>query len=207
MAKVKKMAFGGMGKSLSAGMGQKLASGMALKPSLKPAVIGSADRQKVDTSAPPGAIKPQQLTPSQAKAMEMQRTTSNLSAAPTQSALMGANRPPGTAMSPPVKTGPVAPAGSAEMQNAAMKAYEQQKNMPSTTTAGPQSAQTGGIKLVNNPLESLTRFAAKRGFMKKGGAVKASKMGKAKQAKPSMSSASSRGDGIAQRGKTKGRIV
>jgi hypothetical protein len=43
--------------------------------------------------------------------------------------------------------------------------------------------------------------------MKKGGSVKASKMGAVKQSKPSMGSASKRGDGIAQRGKTKGRIV
>lgn len=42
--------------------------------------------------------------------------------------------------------------------------------------------------------------------MKKGGAVKASKMGAVKQAKPSMGSASKRADGIAQRGKTRGRI-
>jgi hypothetical protein len=44
-------------------------------------------------------------------------------------------------------------------------------------------------------------------MFKKGGAVKASKMGSVKTAKPKMSSASSRGDGIAQRGKTKGRMV
>jgi hypothetical protein len=43
--------------------------------------------------------------------------------------------------------------------------------------------------------------------MKKGGSVKASRMGAVKQSKPSMGSASKRGDGIAQRGKTKGRMV
>lgn len=42
--------------------------------------------------------------------------------------------------------------------------------------------------------------------MKKGG-MASSKMGKVKVGKPSMGSASSRADGIAQRGKTKGRIV
>ena len=44
---------------------------------------------------------------------------------------------------------------------------------------------------------------------KKGGSVKssASKMGKVKTAKPSMGGASKRADGIAMRGKTKGRIV
>jgi len=49
----------------------------------------------------------------------------------------------------------------------------------------------------------------KGGMVKKyaaGGSVKASGMGSVKQAKPSMGSASKRADGIAQRGKTKGRI-
>lgn len=76
----------------------------------------------------------------------------------------------------------------------AFQNFNQQRNMgaPTTTTpTGPQSATTN-------------RMA---GTMKKGGSVKASKMGKVKQAKPSMGSASSRGDGIAQRGKTKGRMV
>jgi hypothetical protein len=44
-------------------------------------------------------------------------------------------------------------------------------------------------------------------IMKRGGAVKASKMGTVKQAKPSMGSASKRADGIAQRGKTRGRVL
>jgi hypothetical protein len=43
--------------------------------------------------------------------------------------------------------------------------------------------------------------------LKKGGTVKASKMGTVKQAKPSMGSASKRADGIAQRGKTRGRVL
>jgi hypothetical protein len=47
------------------------------------------------------------------------------------------------------------------------------------------------------------------GTMKRGGSVKSSapKMGKVKTAKPSMGGASKRADGIAMRGKTKGRIV
>jgi hypothetical protein len=44
-------------------------------------------------------------------------------------------------------------------------------------------------------------------MMKKGGKVGASKMGAVKTAKPSMGSASKRADGIAQRGKTRGRMV
>jgi hypothetical protein len=53
------------------------------------------------------------------------------------------------------------------------------------------------------------RGIKKGGMVKKyaaGGSVKASSMGSVKQSKPSMSSASSRGDGIAMRGKTRGRI-
>lgn len=193
--KVKKMAFGG--------------------PSIfGPKTVAALKSAPASGSFPPKGTtqpgSPPTTTQSNMQQMQQAQKMDQLSGA------MGANRaasgdfsvrPPGTAMSPPVKTGPVAPAGSAGMQNAAMKAYEQYKNMPSTTTAGPQSAQTGGIKLVNSPLASLAGLAAKRGFMKKGGSVKASNMGKVKQAKPSMGSASSRGDGIAQRGKTKGRMV
>jgi hypothetical protein len=42
---------------------------------------------------------------------------------------------------------------------------------------------------------------------KAGGSVKSSKMGSVKTASPKMSSASKRGDGIAQRGKTRGKMV
>ena len=48
--------------------------------------------------------------------------------------------------------------------------------------------------------------AAKVGMFKKGGAVKTAKMGAVKVAKPKAGSASSRGDGIAQRGKTRGSL-
>jgi hypothetical protein len=45
--------------------------------------------------------------------------------------------------------------------------------------------------------------------MKRGGSVKSSapKMGKVKTAKPSMGGASKRADGIAMRGKTRGKMV
>lgn len=43
--------------------------------------------------------------------------------------------------------------------------------------------------------------------MKKGGSVKSSKMGSVKTAKPATSSASRRGDGIATKGKTRGKIL
>ena len=41
---------------------------------------------------------------------------------------------------------------------------------------------------------------------KRGGSIKASKMGSVRTSKPSMSSASSRADGIASRGKTRGKM-
>jgi hypothetical protein len=51
--------------------------------------------------------------------------------------------------------------------------------------------------------------AGRYGTMKRGGVVKSSapKMGKIKTAKPSMGGASKRADGIAMRGKTRGRMV
>jgi hypothetical protein len=50
-------------------------------------------------------------------------------------------------------------------------------------------------------------FSLVPGGMKKGGKVSASKMKPVKTAKPKMSSASKRADGIAQRGKTRGKMV
>jgi hypothetical protein len=63
-----------------------------------------------------------------------------------------------------------------------------------------------GIPKLANKAVQLGTEALKLSRFKHGGSVKASKMGSVKTAKPKMTSASSRGDGIAQRGKTKGRI-
>jgi hypothetical protein len=51
--------------------------------------------------------------------------------------------------------------------------------------------------------------AGRYGTMKRGGVVKSSapKMGKVKTAKPSMGGASKRADGIAKKGKTRGKMV
>jgi hypothetical protein len=57
--------------------------------------------------------------------------------------------------------------------------------------------------------EEMKSRYKKGGAVKKyaaGGSVKASSMGTVKQAKPSMGSASKRADGIAQRGKTRGKV-
>lgn len=51
-----------------------------------------------------------------------------------------------------------------------------------------------------------TNYESEEG-MKRGGKVKASKMGSVRTAKPAMSSASRRADGIATKGKTRGRFV
>jgi hypothetical protein len=64
-----------------------------------------------------------------------------------------------------------------------------------------------GIPKLANKAVQLGTEALKLSRFKHGGSVKASKMGSVKTAKPKMTSASSRGDGIAQRGKTKGRII
>ena len=63
-----------------------------------------------------------------------------------------------------------------------------------------------GIPKLANRAKQLGTEALKLTRFKHGGSVKASKMGSVKTAKPKMTSASSRGDGIAQRCKTKGRI-
>ena len=70
---------------------------------------------------------------------------------------------------------------------------------------GMQGALQEAAAKINAGSPALGKMGG-MGF-KKGGSVKASKMGAVKQSKPSMGSASKRGDGIAQRGKTKGRIV
>ena len=77
---------------------------------------------------------------------------------------------------------------------------------PGTQTGGPapmgmappNAAQVGMFKKGG---------AVKAKAFAKGGAVKTTSMGSVKTTKPKMGSASSRGDGIAQRGKTKGRMV
>ena len=77
----------------------------------------------------------------------------------------------------------------------------------SRSSSGSRSGMGGGGGM--NPID-LERVPGKRPLkMKVGGSVKSSapKMGKVKTAKPSMGGASKRADGIAMRGKTKGRIV
>jgi len=69
----------------------------------------------------------------------------------------------------------------------------------------PMKMAEGGMTMVNKGGKMVPDFAADgKGKMAKGGMAK---MGAVKTAKPSMGSASSRADGIAQKGKTKGKIL
>jgi len=99
-------------------------------------------------------------------------------------AAMGANRSNSATMTP---TGPV---------SGGLSAGPIDKNAP---TGKPFNFGSIGM-----PGPSIAQQVS--GY-KKGGTVKAAKMGAVKVAKPKAGSASSRGDGIAQRGKTKGRMV
>jgi hypothetical protein len=69
----------------------------------------------------------------------------------------------------------------------------------------PMKMAEGGMTMVNKGGKMVPDFAADgKGKMAKGGMAK---MGAVKTAKPSMGSASSRADGIAQKGKTKGKML
>jgi hypothetical protein len=69
----------------------------------------------------------------------------------------------------------------------------------------PMKMAEGGMTMVNKGGKMVPDFAADgKGKMAKGGMAK---MGAVKTAKPSMGSASSRADGIAQQGKTKGKML
>ena len=87
---------------------------------------------------------------------------------------------------------------------------ESRKQRLGTTYAKQYSAYQNAPAGADKEALRKSMEQAKRDYegapLKKGGAVKASKMGAVKQAKPSMGSASKRADGIAQRGKTRGRI-
>lgn len=121
----------------------------------------------------------------------------------------GKNMPPPRtggmiATPPPGMGGGMPPLGMGNLQQAS-KAYfdaNPQRNLGSAPTYSAPPPQVNFTSMVNK-----LPMAAPSAGMKKGGSVKASKMGAVKQSKPSMGSASKRGDGIAQRGKTKGRMV
>ena len=67
------------------------------------------------------------------------------------------------------------------------------------TEREPEALAEPNVRYENTDTSDMT--------YKRGGSVKPSKMGSVRTSKPSMSSASSRADGIASRGKTRGRMV
>jgi len=70
---------------------------------------------------------------------------------------------------------------------------------------GMKKMASGGMPMVMKDGQKVPAFAADgKGKMARGGMTK---MGAVKTAKPSMGSASSRADGIAQQGKTKGKML
>ena len=73
-------------------------------------------------------------------------------------------------------------------------------NLPRT----PEGASARIAKIQSGEMDQ--RVPATQ-MMKKGGKVGASKMGAVKTAKPSMGSASKRADGIAVKGKTRGKMI
>ena len=111
---------------------------------------------------------------------------------PTRGPLPGAMNFIGN--TPPTNVIPTNPAPTTQPMNV----------VPTPKMGGIPTGPMGGMGNAPAPMGGM---APPRMGMKKGGSVKASKMGAVKQSKPSMGSASKRGDGIAQRGKTKGRMV
>ena len=163
MAKVKKMAFGGMGSRPPMG---GMRPGMGVPNYAKPYM------QQQNTTAPPGSIVPQQVT-----------------SGPPQSVMqkMAQAQPRGAL------GGNQAPAGANLLQ-----AYQAQPGQGAGVPdyAKPYMAQAGQ----GTTPPTVRSLAGAGACMKKGGKVKAyAKGGK-------VSSASSRGDGIAVKGKTKGKI-
>jgi hypothetical protein len=181
MAKVKKMAFGGMGS----------------RPPVNRMPMGSSLGAKLkQTTQPTGAVGTMpamnQMDMRQAAMQPMGALGGNL----FQGATGNSNDPtrlytPQSYQMQPNQAA-VNNAPDSNLQKA-FQAFNQQKNMGAPTTTGSQAAAPG--------LKGLGGVGA--GMMKKGGAVKSKSYAKG----GTVSSASKRGDGIAQRGKTKGRMV
>ena len=89
--------------------------------------------------------------------------------------------------------------GTSTVENA-VNAAQKANNQSNEALVGEHGKQGGGMGVMRTNAQTPTLA------MKKGGKVKAYAKGGSVSSKPKISSASSRGDGIAQRGKTKGRI-
>jgi len=157
--------------------------------------MGRADRQKVNTSAPPGSIIPQQLTPAQAKAMETQRTTYNpnpMNLGPSDIPLDGYPQ--------------------SNTRNPMYDPFNPLDNSPAVASPMGTTGTGGGTTQTANPLQGSSGMglgASNAAYMAKGGKVKSKAKAKVKKyAKGgSVSSASKRADGCATKGRTKGRML
>lgn len=207
MAKTKKMAFGGMG-SMAAGMG-------ASRPPVNsaPPVGSSLGAKLKQTTQPTGAVGTMGV-PNYAKPYMAQAQPSGESG-PPQSVMqkmaqaqprgaLGGNQPPaGANLMQKFNGSPSAPPMQSRMQ-------QMQQMQPRGALGGNQPPAGANLTQAyqaqpGQPSAPPTArsLAGMGAFMKKGGAVKSKAYAKG----GSVSSASKRGDGIAQRGKTKGKMV
>jgi hypothetical protein len=205
MAKTKKMFGGGMSSRMAAPrapmgpMGQQanqkqmqFMSNM-LRGKAMPGAMG---QQAMQAKAPPGAITPQQITPAQAKLMETQRTTSNLSATPDAGAAkayadMQAQKAGAGAGS---QAAPMKKGGVTKMAKGGVTKMAESKKMVGKEIAFMKKKGAPKSMVKHEEAEMKTKKYAK------GGMVAPSKMGAVRTASPSR-------DGIASKGKTKGTMV
>jgi hypothetical protein len=154
--------------------------------------LKKSGQQKVNTSAPPGSIIPQQLTPEQAKAMETQRTTYNpnpMNLGPSDIPLDG--YPQNTSRNPMYDP------------------FNPLDNSPAVASPMGTTGTGGGTTQTANPLQGSSGMgvgASNAAYMAKGGKVKSKAKVKKYAKGGSVSSASKRADGCATKGRTKGRI-
>ncbi len=193
MAKTKKMAFGGMGR-MAAGMG-------ASRPGMRTPMGGlGGNRPPAGANLMQSYNNPnaQPGSPTSAPQSIMQK----MAQAQPRGALGGNQPPAGSNLMQAYKNqAPGSGLQSIDPNIAkAMQSYQAQpgQGVGVPDYAKPYMAQAG--QPTSPPAPKLAGMGA---FMKKGGKVKAKAYAKG----GTVSSASKRGDGCAQRGKTKGRMV
>lgn len=189
MAKVKKMAFGGMG-------------GYGMRPNVRTPPARPAAPSMKPMGALGGNQAPAGANLMQAYNNRVTQPDSNLAKtfeAFNQQRNMGAS----TAM--PTGSQAAAPAFKqaddlAYLNNPQGMPSGARPPLPPAMPTGGAPTATAGAPMMD---QNFTQSAARQATMKKGGTVKSKSYAKG----GTVSSASKRGDGIAQRGKTKGRMV
>jgi len=218
MAKTKKMAFGGMGNMPTRGMGQAMSTNtrgpvMPGKP-MPPGMAPTRGPVMPGKPMPPGMAPGTRGQGTPMPPSQMQQAGAGIPAFAQQAARGALGKPP-----PQYGTQTQMPPGQGLGRGMAPPSQMLQSSGP-TPPPMPQYGQGPGqganqpppMPQYGGPGQGFGQppNAAQVGMFKKGGAVKArafAKGGSVKTTKPKMGSASSRGDGIAQRGKTKGRMV